>query len=185
MLTGDSGPQSCFAGEFRYGIVADPVLGNVLKLSIPALKPEYSHLRCRLIVDMRFDPDRAGDIRTFFFDFKTTHPWFVEWPAVYLMNSRPFGAAAYMGYMEGRRDRNWHHVAVPYRLFKQDKRPLDLSRADTVRLSFFMRELAEPSEIFIGTVGVSPVETEMLAPLRGERVPERPGEEPGELFFID
>ena len=66
-----------------------------------------------------------------------------------------------------------------------DKQPLDLARADTVRLSFFMRELAEPSEICIGTVGVSPVETEMLAPLRGEKVPETPDEKTGELFFID
>ena len=187
VLSGKSRPESCFVGKLTYRIVEDPGCpsGKALKLSIPALKPEYSHLRCRLIVDMRFDRKQAGEINTFFFDFKTTHPWFVEWPAVYLMNSKPFGAAAYMGDMEGRRDRNWHHVAVPYRLFKQDKRPLDLARADTIRLSFFMRELTEPSEIYIGTVGVSPVETEMLAPLRGEKVPERPGERPGELFFID
>ena len=91
-----------------------------------------------------------------------------------------------MGYLEGRRDRHWHHLAVPYRLFKQDKRPLDLAKADTIRLSFFLRELAEPSEIFIGPVGVSPLDTELPAPLRAETV----GEEVGhandfELFFID
>jgi len=187
VLAGKSRHESCFVGKLDYRIVNDPKCpgGTALRISIPALKPEYSHLRCRLIVDMRFDRARAGDIKTFFFDFKLTHPWFVEWPAVYLMNSKPFGAAAYMGYTEGRRDRNWHHLAVPYRLFKQDKKPLDLARADTVRLSFFMRELTEPSEISIGVVGVSPVETEILSPLRGEKVPERPGEQPGELFFID
>ena len=134
---------------------------------------------------MSFDREKAGDIKTFFFDFKLSHPWYNEWPAVYLMNASPFGAASFMGYMEGRRDRNWHHIAAPYRLFKQDKKPLDLATADTIRLSFFMRELTEPSEIYIGVVGVSPAETEMLAPLRGEKVPERPGEQPGELFFID
>ena len=181
-------PQSCFKGQLRYKIVEDPTSpagGSVLVLSIPALKPEYSHLRCRLIVDMSFDRAKAGDIKTFFFDFKLSHPWYNEWPGVYLMNSDPFGAAAYMGYLEDRRDRNWHHLAVPYRLFKQDKRPLDLDTADTIRMSFFLRELTEPSEIRIGPVGVSPVDTGLLTPLRAEKVPEGPDEPTGELFFID
>ena len=183
-----SEPQSCFDGELGYRIVRDPTSpggGDVLVLSIPALKPEFSHLRCRLIVDMRFDRERAGDIKTFFFDFKLSHPWYNEWPGVYLMNSSPFGAAAYMGYLEERRDRNWHHLAVPYRLFKQDKRPLDLATADTIRMSFFLRELTEPSEIRIGKVGVSPLETGMLTPLRAEQVSEGSDQPPVELFFID
>ena len=183
-----SKPQSCFNGRLRYRIEKDPTSpegGNVLVLSIPALKPEYSHLRCRLIVDMSFDRKKAGDIKTFFFDFKLSHPWYNEWPGVYLMNSDPFGAAAYMGYLEDRRDRNWHHLAVPYRLFKQDKRPLDLDTADTIRMSFFLRELAEPSEIRIGPVGVSPLDTGILTPLRAEKVIEEPDDKMEEVFFID
>ena len=183
-----SKPQSCFDGKLSYKIVGDPDSpegGNVLVLSIPALKPEYSHLRCRLIVDMSFDREKAGDIKTFFFDFKLSHPWYNEWPGVYLMNSAPFGAAAYMGYLEERRDRNWHHLAVPYRLFKQDKRPLDLANADTIRMSFFLRELTEPSEIRLGPIGVSPIETGLLTPLRAEKVVEDPNEKFEESFFID
>ena len=90
-----------------------------------------------------------------------------------------------MGYLEDRRDRNGHHLAVPYRLFKQDKKPLDLATADTIRMSFFLRELTEPSEIRIGAVGVSPVETGLLTPLRAEKVPEGPDDRPAEPFFID
>ena len=181
-------PQSCFDGKLSYKIVKDPTSpggGDVLVLSIPALKPEYSHLRCRLVVDMSFDRAKAGDIKTFFFDFKVSHPWYNEWPAVYLMNTQPFGAAAYMGYLEERRDRNWHHLAAPYRLFKQDKKPLNLATADTIRLSFFLRELTEPSEIRIGDVGVSSVDTGLLTPLRAEPIPDGPEERPMELFFID
>jgi hypothetical protein len=181
-------PQSCFDGKLSYKIVKDPTSpggGDVLVLSIPALKPEYSHLRCRLVVDMSFDRKKAGDIKTFFFDFKVSHPWYNEWPAVYLMNTQPFGAAAYMGYLEERRDRNWHHLAVPYRLFKQDKKPLDLATADTIRLSFFLRELTEPSEIRIGDVGVSSVDTGLLTPLRAEPIPDGPEERLSEVFFID
>ena len=184
----NSKPQSCFDGKLSYKIVKDPTSpggADVLVFSIPALRPEYSHLRCRLVVDMSFDRAKAGDIKTFFFDFKLSHPWYNEWPGVYLMNSQPFGAAAYMGYLEDRRDRNWHHLAVPYRLFKQDKRPLDLATADTIRLSFFLRELTEPSEIRIGAVGVSSVETGLLTPLRAEKVPEGPEERLSEVFFID
>ena len=183
-----SKPQSCFDGKLSYKIVKDPTSpegGDVLVLSIPALKPEYSYLRCRLIVDMSFDRAKAGDIKTFFFDFKLSHPWYNEWPGVYLMNSDPFGAAAYMGYLEDRRDSNWHHLAVPYRLFKQDKRPLDLATADTIRMSFFLRELTEPSEIRLGPIGVSPVDTNLLTPLRAEKVVEAPNEKTEELFFID
>jgi len=183
-----SKPQSCFDGKLSYRIVKDPTSpegGDVLVLSIPALKPEYSHLRCRLVIDMSFDRDKAGDIKTMFFDFKLSHPWYNEWPGVYLMNSDPFGAAAFFGYLEGRRDRNWHHVAAPYRLFKQDKNPLDLDTADTIRVSFFLRELAEPSEIRLGPIGVSPVDTGVLTPLRAEKVVEKPGEPAGEVFFID
>ena len=181
-------PQSCFDGKLSYRIEKDPTSpegGDVLVLSIPALKPEYSHLRCRLIIDMSFDRKKAGDIKTMFFDFKLSHPWFNEWPGVYLMNSDPFGAAAFFGYLEGRRDRNWHHVAAPYRLFKQDKHPLDLDTADTIRVSFFLRELTEPSEIRLGPIGVSPLDTGVLTPLRAEKVIESPNDKAAEVFFID
>jgi len=183
-----SKPQSCFDGKLGYKIVKDPTSpegGDVLVLSIPALKPEYSDLRCRLVIDMSFDRDKAGDIKTFFFDFKLSHPWYNEWPGAYLMNSDPFGAAAFFGYLEGRRDRNWHHIAAPYRLFKQDRHPLDLDTADTIRMSFFLRELTEPSEIRLGPIGVSPVDTGVLTPLRAEKVVESPDEKPEEVIFID
>ena len=48
-----------------------------------------------------------------------------------------------------------------------------------------MRELTEPSEIFIGPVGVSPVETGLLTPLRAEKVSDCVDKSPSELFFID
>ena len=181
------GPESCFEGTFRYEIAEDPrspERGKVLKLSIPALKPEYADLRPRLIVDIKFDRSKIKDIRSMYLDYRVTHPWFNEWPAVYFMSSDPFGAAIFSGYHEGRRDRNWHHVVFPYRKFKPDPR-LDPSIADTIRLSFFLRELSEPSEIYIGAVGISSVDGTMNTPLRGEKVPDKPGDEVGELFFID
>ena len=134
---------------------------------------------------MSFDRAKAGDIKTFFFDFKLSHPWYNEWPGVYLMNSKPFGEAHYMGYLEGRRDSSWHHLAVPYRLFKHGKQKLDLEKADTIRFSFFLRELAEPSEICIGPAGVSPVETGLTTPLQAEKVPEKPGDKVGDISYIE
>ena len=182
-----SKPDSCFVGKFHYEIAKDPKFperGKVLKLSIPALKPEYADLRPRLVVDIKFDRSKIKDIRSMFLEYRVTHPWFNEWPAVYFMSSEPFGAAVFSGYHEGRRDRNWHHVVFPYHKFKPDPR-LDLKIADTIRLSFFMRELSEPSEVYIGVVGISPLDGTINMPLRGEKVPEKPGEEVGELFFID
>ena len=175
-------------GKFSYEVTVDPQAperGNVLKISLPALKPQYAHLRPRLVVDIKFDRAAIDDIRTMFLDYRVTHPWFNEWPAVYIMTSSPFGAMIVSGYHEGRRDRNWHHVVFPISNFKPDPRPIDMSIADTVRLSFFMRELSEPSEVYIGPVGLSPVAASSGTPLRGEKVPERPGEAVGELFFID
>ena len=180
--------QSCFNGKLRYAIVKDPTSplgGEVLKLWLPSLKPEYSSLSCRLVVDMSFDRAKAGDIKTFFFDFKLSHPWYNEWPGVYLMNSKPFAEAHYLGYLEGRRDSSWHHLAVPYRLFKQGKDPLNLATVDTIRFSFFLRELSEPSEICIGPAGVSSVETGLTTPLQAEKVPEKPGEKVGDISYID
>ena len=185
--TGKSKPDSCFVGKFSYEIAVDPAAperGKVLKLSIPALKPEYAHLRPRLIVDIRFDRSKITNIGAMFLDYRVTHPWFNEWPGVYIMSSKPFGAAHQTGYHEGRRDRSWHHVVFPYRLFVPE-RPLDPKLADTVRLSFFLRELSEPSEVYIGSVGLVPVDATMNIPLRGEKVPDKPGDAPGELFFID
>ncbi|MBO7403430.1 MAG: hypothetical protein J6V24_00575, partial [Clostridia bacterium] len=144
---GKAKPDSCFEGEFRYEIAEDPLYperGKVLKLSIPALKQEYSHLRPRLVVDISFDRSKITDIGSMFLDYRVTHPWFNEWPGVYLMSSNPFAAAHCTGYHEGRRDRNWHHVVFPYRTFTHEI-PLDPKLADTVRLSFFLRELSEPS----------------------------------------
>ena len=187
LTDGDSRPDGCFVGKFSYEIAEDPKFperGKVLKLSIPALKPEYLHLRPRLVVDIEFDRSKISKIGSLFLDYRVTHPWFNEWPAVYFMSSAPFGAAIFSGYHEGRRDRNWHHVVFPFRLFKPDPR-LDPSIADTVRLSFFMREMSEPSEIYIGTVGVSPLDSTMNIPLRGEKVPDKFGGAPGELFFIE
>jgi hypothetical protein len=184
---GKAKPDSCFEGEFRYEIAEDPLYperGKVLKLSIPALKPEYSHLRPRLVVDISFDRSKITDIGSMFLDYRVTHPWFNEWPGVYLMSSNPFAAAHCTGYHEGRRDRNWHHVVFPYRTFTHEL-PLDPKLADTVRLSFFMRELSEPSEVYIGTVGLSPLDARTNIPLRGEKVPAKPGDAPGELFFIE
>ena len=184
---GKAGPETCFEGEFKYEIAEDPKYperGKVLKLSIPALKPEYLHLRPRLVVDMSFDRSKITDIGSMFLDYRVTHPWFNEWPGVYLMSSDPFGAAHCTGYHEGRRDRNWHHVVFPYRTFTHE-RPLDPKLADTVRLSFFLRELSEPSEVYIGKVGLSPLDARTTIPLRGEKVPTKPGETSGELFFIE
>ena len=184
---GKAKKESCFVGKFSYEITVDPAAperGKVLKLSIPALKPEYSHLRPRLIVDIWFDRSKITDIGSLFLDYRVTHPWFNEWPGVYIMSSDPFGAALVSGYHEGRRDRNWHHVVFPFRTFKVE-RELDPKLADTVRLSFFMRELSEPSEVYIGTVGLSPRDTRTNIPLRGEKVPEKFGDAPGELFFIE
>ena len=184
---GKSSPESCFVGKFSYEITEDPAAperGKVLKLSIPALKPEYSHLRPRLVVDIRFDRSKIDKIGSMFLDYRVTHPWFNEWPGVYLMSSEPFGAAHVTGYHEGRRDRQWHHVVFPYRTFVHESK-LDPKLADTVRLSFFMRELSEPSEVYIGTVGLSPLDTRTNIPLRGEKVPDKPGDAPGELFFIE
>jgi len=190
VLSGDAveAPQSCFEGKMRYSVAVDPQnpgRGKVLKISIPALKKQYSHLRCRLVLDLSFDRSKIGDINTFYFDYRLSHPEFHEWPAVYLMNSKPFGAAVYAGYLEGRRDRNWHHLAIPVRLFKNERRKLNLAKADTVRVSFFLRELTEPSTVYLGDLGISPKNTSLLTPLRAEKVPTRPGEKPGELFFID
>ena len=187
LVSGDSRPDSCFVGEFSYEIANDPLYperGKVLKVSIPALKPEYSHLRPRLIVDIKFDRSKITEIGSMFLDYRVTHPWFNEWPGVYLMSSEPFGAAHVTGYHEGRRDRSWHHVVFPTRLFRPDPK-LDWKIADTVRLSFFLRELAEPSEVYIGTVGLSPLDATMNLTLRGEKVPAKPGDAPGELFFIE
>ena len=187
VVSGRSKKESCFEGEFSYEIAEDPKFperGKVLKLSIPALKPEYADLRPRLVIDIKFDRSKIEKIGSMFLDYRVTHPWFNEWPGVYFMSSDPFGAAIVSGYHEGRRDRNWHHVVFPYSKFKPDPK-LDPSIADTIRLSFFMRELTEPSEVYIGLVGISPVEGSMGTPLRGEKVPEKPGDEVGELFFID
>lgn len=188
VVSGKAGkPDGCLAGKFRYEIAEDPDYperGKVLKLSIPALKPEYADLRPRLVIDIKFDRSKIKDIRSMFLDYRVTHPWFHEWPAVYFMSSKPFGAAIFSGYHEGRRDRNWHHVVFPYRKFKPDPR-LDLSIADTIRLSFFMREMSEPSEVYIGAVGISPVDGTISTPLRGEKVPDKFGDAPGELFFIE
>ena len=182
-----SKPESCFVGKFSYEIAEDPAAperGKVLKLSIPALKPEYSHLRPRLVIDIKFDRSKIGEIGSMFLDYRVTHPWFNEWPAVYLMSTDPFGAALVSGYHEGRRDRRWHHVVFPYRTFTEERK-LDPKKADTVRLSFFMRELNEPSEVYIGTVGLSPHDAQTNIPLRGEKIPAKPNDAPGELFFID
>ena len=160
------------------------VLLKYLKISIPALKPEYLYLRPRLIVDIKFDRSKIAKIGSMFLDYRVTHPWFNEWPGVYLMSTEPFGAAHVTGYHEGRRDRSWHHVVFPYRTFVHERK-LDPNRADTVRLSFFMRELSEPSEVYIGTVGLAPVDARTNIPLRGEKVPDKPGDAPGELFFIE
>ena len=187
VVSGSSRPDSCFIGEFRYEIAEDPAFperGKVLKLSIPALKPEYSHLRPRLVVDIKFDRSKIDKLGSLFLDYRVTHPWFNEWPGVYIMSTDPFGAVLVSGYHEGRRDRSWHHVVFPYRTFKVE-RPLDPKNADTVRLSFFMRELSEPSEVYIGTVGLSPLDARTNIPLRGEKVPAKPGDAPGELFFIE
>ena len=100
------------------------------------------------------------------------------------MSTDPFGAALVSGYHEGRRDRRWHHVVFPYRTFTEERK-LDPKKADTVRLSFFMRELNEPSEVYIGTVGLSPHDAQTNIPLRGEKIPAKPNDAPGELFFID
>ena len=186
---GDDAARSCFNGPLGCAIVNapdSPAGGKVLKLSIPALKSEYATTRCRLVVDLSFDRTKAGDIKTVFFDFKVSHPGYHEWPAIYLMSRIPVGNASYMGFLEGRRDRQWHHLALPFKVFKQDKRPLDLAKASVVRLSFFLRELAEPSEICIGPVGVSPLDTRVLLPLRAETVPDffAPAKS-HELFFID
>ena len=75
-------------------------------------------------------------------------------------------------------------MVFPTRLFRPDPK-LDWQIADTVRLSFFLRELAEPSAVYIGTVGLSPLDATMNLTLRGEKVPAKPGEAPGELFFIE
>jgi hypothetical protein len=75
-------------------------------------------------------------------------------------------------------------VVFPYRTFKEERK-LDPKKADTVRLSFFMRELNEPSEVYIGMVGLSPRDTQTNIPLRCEKVPVKPGDTPGELFFIE
>ena len=185
---GKAEKDSCFVGKFGYEIAEDPAAperGKVLKLSIPALKPEYSHLRPRLIVDIKFDRSKIDEIGSLFLDYRVTHPWFNEWPGVYLMSTEPFGAAYVTGYHEGRRDRSWHHVVFPYRMFTHERK-LDPKNADTVRLSFFMRELSEPSEVYIGTVGLSPLDSKQNSiPLRGEKVPAKPGDAPGELFFIE
>ena len=179
--------DSCFIGKLSCEITEDPAAperGKVLKVSIPALKPEYSHLGPRLIVDIKFDRSKIEKIGSMFIDYRVTHPWYNEWPAVYLMSSSPFGAAVYSGYHDGRRDRSWHHVVFPTRLFRPDPK-LDWNIADTVRLSFFLRELAEPSAVYIGTVGLSPLDATMNLTLRGEKVPDKPGDAPGELFFIE
>ncbi len=180
--------ESCFVGKLHYEITEDPVAperGKVLKLSIPALKPEYAYLRPRLVVDIKFDRSKIDEIGSMFLDYRVTHPWFNEWPGVYLMSSSPFGAAHVTGYHEGRRDRSWHHVVFPYRNFVHERK-LDPKQADTVRLSFFLRELSEPSAVYIGPVGLSPIDAENNSiPLRGEMVPDKPGKAPGELFFIE
>ena len=184
---GSAEKDSCFIGKLSWEITVDPAAperGKVLKVSIPALKPEYSHLGPRLIVDMKFDRSKIEKIGALFIDYRVTHPWYNEWPAVYLMSSEPFGAAIYSGYHDGRRDRSWHHVVFPTRLFRPDPK-LDWQIADTVRLSFFLRELAEPSAVYIGTVGLSPLDATMNLTLRGEKVPAKPGDAPGELFFIE
>jgi hypothetical protein len=184
---GESKPENCFVGKFSYEIAEDPAAperGKVLKLSIPALKQEYSYLRPRLVIDIKFDRSKIDEIGSMFLDYRVTHPWFNEWPAVYLMSTDPFGAVLVSGYHEGRRDRQWHHVVFPYRTFKEERK-LDPKKADTVRLSFFMRELNEPSEVYIGMVGLSPRDTQTNIPLRCEKVPVKPGDAPGELFFIE
>ena len=178
----------CFDGKLAWTIVDDPSSpdgGKVLKISVPALKPQYRNLRARLVMDLSFTPLDPKKMKTVFFDYRVSHPEYQEWPGFYLMSSKPFRAAVCAGYMSGRSDRGWHHMVTPVKALSNEGEPLVLAEADTIRMSYFLRDLAEPSEIRLGAIGIAPVAGKGGRPLRAEKISEDPSEEPSEIFYIE
>lgn len=180
--------KDAFLGAMTYSIVDDPTSPEkspVLKISVPALKPDCRNHRPRLIIDMSFKRDDGGIMKSMFFDYRVTDCKSVEWPAFYLMNSEPFRAAVCGGFMEGRQDSRWHYMACPFSRLKNERDPVDFQTADTVRISFFLREMQEPFDIYIGNVGLTEWNAETARPIRAERIQEVPTGERSELFFIE
>ena len=129
--------------------VNDPERGKVLEISIPATT---KHL-ARVAVDLPLN--NPQDFKNIVFDIKVSRGESIFRSDFYVMNRQVTQVLGALGYVSGLRDK-WQTVCIPRACFlPKEGGGIDPTKANRVRVGFFLKNGIKPTVIRIGNIHFS------------------------------
>ncbi|OQA85652.1 MAG: Glycosyl hydrolase family 20, catalytic domain [Lentisphaerae bacterium ADurb.Bin242] len=130
-----------------------PTPGKSLRIDVPPLLKNANTGRVTIDVPL---PENKN-IRTLLFDYRLSHPEYIQRFDVYLLNPGG-GAEALLDFTESGSDNQWRHVNLPVRRLRiRENGGVDPKKPLYLRLGFFVTNM-EPMSISLDRIGIADVE---------------------------